>query len=105
MKSLRELHLGNCGLRHVPAFVRELSWLDENEDLQFDAPLDYMIECFPHLRAVRMEKEQGGTWTPQSLTHLWAFQGETSEEKQERQSAVLERVFSSPSCFLRLCVL
>ena len=45
MASLRELCLLLCGLRRVPAFVRELSSLEEirldnNHDLQIDAPLD-----------------------------------------------------------------
>ena len=78
MKSLRELRLARCGLRRVPAFVRELSSLEEicasdKEHLQFDAPLDYLIECCPRLRVVKMKKGSDGSWTRQSLAHLWGF--------------------------------
>ena len=78
MKSLHDLRLQLCGLRRVPAFVRELSsleliWLADNERLQFVAPLDYLIECCPRLSKVNMKKWRRGTWTPQSLAHLEAF--------------------------------
>ena len=93
LKSLRELHLAGCGLRRVPAFDRELSsldeiWLNDNRDLQFDAPLDYLIECCPHLRVVDMQKDSGGTWTQQSLAHLEAF-----EEKLQKKNASAEVEF------------
>jgi hypothetical protein len=78
MKSLWDLRLISCGLRCVPAFVRELSSLEDillssNEHLQFDAPLDYLLVCCPRLRVVTMKKWNGGTWTPTPLAHLWAF--------------------------------
>jgi len=78
MKSLRGLHLTNCGLRRVPAFVRELSSLKEfsiyeNEHLQIETSLDYLIECCPRLCVVKMKKHPDDSWTQQSLTHLWAF--------------------------------
>jgi len=78
MMSLRELYLNNCGLRRVPAFVRELSsfeliWLDKNRHLQIDAPLEDLVECYPRLHVVKTKKELGGTWNPQSLAHLEAF--------------------------------
>ena len=76
MKSLRELNLRNCGLRRVPAFVRELSSLEEiclgnNPDLQIDAPLDYLIECCPRLRVVKMKKVPGG----RGLSSRWRTSG------------------------------
>jgi hypothetical protein len=84
MTSLRDLRLQACGLRRVPAFVRELSsleeiWLESNPDLQIDAPLDDLIECCPRLRAVRMQK-WGGTWTQQSLAHLGAFRAKLQKK-------------------------
>ena len=85
MKNLRELRLRSCGLRRVPAFVRELSSLEEivldyNPDLQFDAPLDYLIECCPRLRVVKMGERTGRTWTPQSLAHLFAFKAKLQKK-------------------------
>ena len=93
MKSLHQLQLRECGLRRVPAFVHELSSLEEiklekNESLQFDASLDYLIECCPHLRVVDMQKDSGGTWTQQSLAHLEAF-----EEKLQKKNASAEVEF------------
>jgi len=85
MKSLRELRLASCGLRRVPAFVRELSsleeiWLNQNEHLQIDAPLDDLIKCYPRLRLVKMLKEFEGTWTPTSLAHLEAFKAKLQKK-------------------------
>ena len=84
MKSLRDLRLRDCGLRRVPAFVRELSSLEElylfeNGDLQIDAPLDYLLECCPHLRVVHMRKFMRA-WTPQSREHLEAFRAKPQEK-------------------------
>jgi Leucine-rich repeat (LRR) protein len=77
LTSLRQLHLDECGLRRVPAFVRVLSSLEDillfdNEHLQIDAPLDYLIECYPRLCVVKMKKKRG-RWTPTSQAHLEAF--------------------------------
>ncbi len=47
--------------------------LVNNEPLQIDAPLDYLIKCCPRLRFVKMKKGPRGAWTRQSLAHLWAF--------------------------------
>jgi hypothetical protein len=85
MNSPRELHLRNCSLRRVPEFVRELSslekiLLDNNPDLQFDAPLDYLLECCPRLSYISMPKEPGETWTPQSLAHLKAFKAKLQKK-------------------------
>ena len=85
MTSLRDLRLQACGLRRVPAFVRELSsleeiWLNQNEHLQIDAPLDDLIKCYPRLRLVKMLKEFEGTWTPTSLAHLEAFKAKLQKK-------------------------
>ena len=90
MKSLLELHLNSCGLRRVPAFVRELSsleeiWLQDNKDLQIDAPLDYLIECCPRLRVLEMKKEPGGTWNPTSLALLDAFKAKLQKKNPGAQ--------------------
>jgi len=85
MTSLRELRPHVCGLRCMPAFVRELSSLeiirfDMNPYLNFDAPLDYLIECCPRLRFVSMMKGYGFTWTQQSLAYLEAFKAKLIEK-------------------------
>ena len=86
MTSLRDLRLQACGLRRVPAFVRELSsleeiWLESNPDLQIDAPLDDLIECCPRLSVVEMRKALNeGSWTPQSLAHLFAFEAKLQKK-------------------------
>ena len=70
----------------MPAFVRELSsleeiWLESNPDLQIDAPLDDLIECCPRLSVVEMRKALNeGSWTPQSLAHLFAFEAKLQKK-------------------------
>jgi Leucine-rich repeat (LRR) protein len=90
MKSLRDLRLGICGLRRVPAFVREVSsleeiWLGSNADLQFDVPLNYLVECCPRMRLVDLKKGQGGSWNPQSMAHLEAFKAKLERENPSAQ--------------------
>jgi hypothetical protein len=86
MKSLSNLRLEICGLRRVPAFVRELSSLEEivlfgNVGLEIDGPLDYLVECCPRLRLVKMEKGRNtSSWTPQSLAHLEAFKAKLQKK-------------------------
>jgi hypothetical protein len=86
MNSLIHLNLDKCGLRRVPAFVRELSSLEnislrQNEHLQIDAPLDDLIECCPRLSVVEMRKALNeGSWTPQSLAHLFAFEAKLQKK-------------------------
>ena len=84
MMSLRELYLNNCGLRRVPAFVRELSSLEEirldyNPGLQVNAQLDDLLECCPHLRVVEMKKDLV-FWTPTSLAHLKNFKAKLQKK-------------------------
>ena len=79
LKALRELFLGFCDLRAVPAFVGELESLaildlSDNNPLQIHAPLDFLIEGCPRLREVQLGKAHSrDPWTPESLTHLKAF--------------------------------
>jgi len=103
MKSLRELDLDHCRFLAISASVGELrsleslklSWnrlsslpkelgelkslevldLYRNNDLQVDAPLDFLLEGCPRLREVRLDKDYYGKvrWTPESLAHLEAF--------------------------------
>ena len=76
LKTLRRLRLSNCGLRTVPAFIGELKSLELldlscNDRLQFDAPLDFLIEGCPRLRQLKL----GGAHklTPESVAHLKAL--------------------------------
>ena len=64
------------GLRTVPARVGELESLEVldlggNDDLQIDAPLDFLIKGCPRLREVRLFK--WAPWTPESRAHLGGF--------------------------------
>ena len=105
MNSLRLLYLQDCDLRRVPAFVRELSsleeiMLDSNERMQIDAPLDDLVECCPRLILVDMRKGRGGTWTPQSLAHLNAFKAKLQKKNPKAQVEFYEfRVFVFFFCF------
>ena len=80
LRSLRVLDLHYCDLRTVPAFLGKLKSLEilrlnYNNDLQIDAPLDFLIEGCPRLREIRLEKGfYMSPWTPRSLAHLEAFQ-------------------------------
>jgi len=81
MKSLRVLYLEPCRLRTVPFFSSELESLEAldvscTDDLEIDAPLDFLIRRCPRLRLVRLyKKDQGGPWgSPESRGHLGAFE-------------------------------
>ena len=73
MRFLRELNLGNCALRAVPAFVSELESLEvldlSDNDPQICATLDFLLMGCPRLRELRLDWPK----TPESRAHLEAF--------------------------------
>ena len=73
MKSLRFLDLSYCFLRAVPAFVVELESLEILDlifnNVQIFATLDFLIEGYPRLREVRLDRP----YTPESRAYLQAF--------------------------------
>ena len=78
MKYLRVLVLSYCGLGTVPVFVGELKSLEildlSYNDLQNDAPLDFLIKGFPRLRQIWLRERPGAPpRTPALLAHLEAF--------------------------------
>ena len=49
--------------------------LSENDDLQIDAPLDFLIMGCPFLREIWLCTDTSAApWTPASLAHLKAFE-------------------------------
>ena len=78
MKYLRVLVLSHCGLGTVLVFVGELKSLEildlTYNDLQNDAPLDFLIKGFPRLRQIWLRERPGAPpRTPALLAHLEAF--------------------------------
>jgi Leucine Rich repeats (2 copies) len=78
MKYLRVLVLSHCGLGTVPVFVGELKSLEildlSYNDLQNDAPLDFLIKGCPRLRQIWLRERPGAPpRTPALLAHLEAF--------------------------------
>ena len=78
LKSLRELDLSSCGLRAVPAFVGELESLEVlslySNNVQIDAPFDFVIEGCPRLREVWLLYVLESQWKDEQQALLKTFE-------------------------------
>ena len=74
---LRAIGLKRNALAAVPralggAAALEEIYLEDNADLEVDAPLDFIADL-PRLRVVMVGKQWGGGWSPRSLAHVADF--------------------------------
>ena len=86
--------LSYCDLRTVPSFLGGLESLEildlyNNNDLQIDAPLVFLIEGYPRLRKADTSKDKN--WTPESMAHVEAFKAKLRAKNPDAKVLFLFR--------------